>query len=275
MQKIFLFQLLHFSFLLSVPLEAREPNRLIPFIKEQRYSDLLQMSLSEYANHACDLSCQTSALLTASVSALHMSDFSSAHFYLKLVNPETYTKTKWQRLHYVIDLKLGNAAVAANINADSILSSQDKSRLRTYALLIGEKRQAQASIVEVARYFAENYPNQAILYESYTRASARHYSVPLAGGLALIPGGGFAYLGMYQSAAISFFLSSLMMITTSELAKGDNPAAATAAGILGSVFYVGSIFSSIESAYDLNDAMVSPQRRKMIRILLPELNYRF
>ena len=268
--------LLNLIWLSSItPLIAFDHQRLDTFITEQRYSDLIQISLATYASESCDLHCQAEATLTATVAALRMADFASAQFYLRLVDPAVYPLSKLKRLNYAIDIYRMDAGIEQRLANDQVLEDSDRARLETFTSLVGQDRLTSKAMDDVVAYFARHHPEQPEVYESYAAQRTEFYSPTVAGSLALIPGAGFFYLEMYQSAAISLLLTAVMAAATVELAADDKPAGAVAAGMLGSVFYLGGIFSSIDSAYARNDGRLADQREMMTSILLPELSFRF
>jgi len=74
----------------------------------------------------------------------------------------------------------------------------------------------------------------------------------LAGALAVIPGMGYAYNGMYQTAASAFVLNIAILATVYELSANDLPIAAISLGLAGSSFYFGSIWGSVNAAHKIN-----------------------
>jgi hypothetical protein len=95
----------------------------------------------------------------------------------------------------------------------------------------------------------------------------------IAGGASLLlPGAGQAYVGTYQSAAIAFVLNALFLATTIELARHDLPIAATAAGTVFSVTYVGNILNAADAARRFNENARAPAETRLKARLFPELS---
>lgn len=96
----------------------------------------------------------------------------------------------------------------------------------------------------------------------------------MAGTLsAVLPGSGHASLGMWQSGFTSFFLVAVSVLTASEQYKNGNPMTGTAAALIGSVFYVGGIFSAATTAHEINDRRFKPARDEVRQWALPELQF--
>ena len=97
---------------------------------------------------------------------------------------------------------------------------------------------------------------------------------PLFAGLAssLLPGLGQIYNGTYQSAAIAFMFNSLFFLTTLEFAKKKMKAPASASGIIFSVTYLGNIMNSVNGSRKINDKNALAIKKKIRKILFPELS---
>lgn len=96
---------------------------------------------------------------------------------------------------------------------------------------------------------------------------------PLFAGLlnAVLPGAGYAHLGMWQSAGISLLLNTLTIGAVVEFAREKMYFAATTAGLLASFFYIGGIIGAGNAAHDIG----SERRRQVLwefeRSIFPEL----
>ncbi len=87
---------------------------------------------------------------------------------------------------------------------------------------------------------------------------------------AILPGAGQAYVGVYQSAAISLVLNALFLATTLEFAKNKMPAAAVASGFVLSITYLGNILNAVDSAQQRNSNARAPLEEKLKNALFPE-----
>jgi hypothetical protein len=88
---------------------------------------------------------------------------------------------------------------------------------------------------------------------------------------AVIPGAGQAYVGAYQSAALSFLLNGILAGTTVALAQKDLPVPAILSGVLFSFTYVGGIIGAHEAAEIRNRAAESPFDAQLFGDLFPQL----
>ena len=82
----------------------------------------------------------------------------------------------------------------------------------------------------------------------------------LAGTLALVPGGGFAYCGRYKDALVAFGLNGAMILAAYTAFDDGNPALGSVISFVGSGFYLGNIYGSASAAHKRN-------RSRQIRIL--------
>lgn len=74
----------------------------------------------------------------------------------------------------------------------------------------------------------------------------------LAGSLAVIPGLGYAYNGMYQTALSALLMNAAIFASAWELADHDLPIAAVSLSLAGSAFYLGNIWGSMNAANNYN-----------------------
>lgn len=90
-------------------------------------------------------------------------------------------------------------------------------------------------------------------------------SSPLVAGLAsaIIPGAGQVYVGEYQTAAISFVLNSLFLLSTIELSKKDLGFTAALSGIAFSTVYLGNIISAVNGAKALNKKILENRNQQL------------
>lgn len=104
-------------------------------------------------------------------------------------------------------------------------------------------------------------------YNAATRKSAWFAGVSSL----LLPGSGYAYLGMWATASISALLTGLCIGSAVELYRHDLPASGTGVAMLGSVFYIGGALGAARSANDMNQKNTAQIRSQLRSILLPEL----
>ena len=77
----------------------------------------------------------------------------------------------------------------------------------------------------------------------------------MAGLLAVIPGGGFAYTGRFHDAAAAFCLNTALGLGAWKAFDQGNPALGAVAAVVGAGFYSGSIYGSISGAHKHNHAL--------------------
>ena len=103
--------------------------------------------------------------------------------------------------------------------------------------------------------------------------SARHTRRPAVAGIlsALLPGAGQIYDGSIQAAAVTFALNALFIGATVELARDHEYWTATAAGTVGSFFYIGGVINAVDLARRRNQLAAQPEVESLEEVLLPEL----
>lgn len=100
-------------------------------------------------------------------------------------------------------------------------------------------------------------------------------SPALAAGLnALLPGAGYASLGMWQSAGLSFVLNGLFVASALEFGRKDLHAAEITAYAIGSVTYIGGIIGGHRAAVDWNREAMRPVRDEARARVFTELRER-
>lgn len=174
------------------------------------------------------------------------------------------------------------AMVDLNQEARSKLEINQTKLLRAYAYNNGEingvdidlkkrwelwqKRKA-VSLAELGN------PEISSIHSNYLESSNSKSPV-LAGVLsAIIPGGGQAYVGAYQSAALAFFFNALLLGATLDFHRKDMGMAAAASGTLFSMTYLGNIVSAVKGANLVNNKESRPYENALRGLMLPELQF--
>jgi hypothetical protein len=94
----------------------------------------------------------------------------------------------------------------------------------------------------------------------------------LAGTLsAVLPGAGQIYAGSWQSAAVAFALNAVWLTATVELMRHRLYFTGSAAALVTSVFYVGSIANAADLARRHNQSLAREPRTRLERLLVPEV----
>jgi tetratricopeptide (TPR) repeat protein len=74
----------------------------------------------------------------------------------------------------------------------------------------------------------------------------------VAGGLSLVPGGGFLYCGRYRDALVSFLLNTSLMFAAYQSFENDNDFLGGVLSFVEAGFYMGNVYGSISSAHKYN-----------------------
>lgn len=97
-----------------------------------------------------------------------------------------------------------------------------------------------------------------------------HKHPRLAGFLAVFPGMGHVYTGRFQDALTAFLLNSLTIWGAYEAFDDDHPGLGSLLGLVGLNFYVGNIYSAVNTAHQFNRRA----NEQFIRSLKPYANLR-
>jgi hypothetical protein len=235
--------------------------------KDQRYSDISQISLAKLAEKDCrSKDCYALWLNNLARASILLGDYDSGAYYLGLtLGQQDKNQTSKELSKYLSILQNNYQPSEGSSGRFDVLFS-----------LHGSSRNTSKQIAKVQEYLAsrKSEPTYQTWYSQYS--SSKRKSPIIAGiGSALLPGLGHSYLGMHQSAVMSFLLVAICTAATVDLYNKDQFAAATASGLIGSVFYTGSILSAIKNANDLNDRSYSTTRNAMLPHLLPEIRFQW
>ena len=116
---------------------------------------------------------------------------------------------------------------------------------------------------------SQRYP-QANFYANFEKEWREKRQVltqksPITAGVlsALIPGSGSAYVGRYQEMVYTFFFTSLFYWATLDAQNADNNSATYFFGFITGAFYLGNIYTAVNSTYKFNDQ----QQDQLLQIL--------
>jgi hypothetical protein len=91
----------------------------------------------------------------------------------------------------------------------------------------------------------------------------------------ILPGSGYAYLGMWQTAFLNAFITGLCIGSSIELFEHNMNFSGMAVGAVGSVFYIGGALGASRSANDINQRNSKEPAQQLRSLLLPELRFEF
>jgi len=115
---------------------------------------------------------------------------------------------------------------------------------------------------------------EKVAWEKYEQAPRKS---PMVAGISnlFIPGAGYLYLGMWQTAALNAILTGLCIGSSIELFQRDQYFTGAAVATVGSVFYIGGALGAARSANDINRRNLKDISDQLRGILLPELRFEF
>lgn len=236
------------------------------FADNRRFGDVYHLSLQGLASS--DSHTARIHQRNAARASLMMGDFESSIFHLREIinkNPakDPYADKILLAYNYLLleDLSMWRQSAPSSVHPEifAILEAIDGPQSSSSLEALTELSSSN-SLSEETR--------QTLL--DYTRVSRKS---PYAAGTLnlLLPGSGYAYLGMWQTAALSFLLTGLCVFAAREQFLDHKPLTGTAVAMVGSVFYIGGAIGAAQSAYDLNRKNTSGMRTKLREFALPEL----
>lgn len=240
--------------------------------KGHRYGDLLSLALMKAADPRCNAGCQALWLRNAGRAAMFLGDYESSLAYLRLSQARVETPDVLPLIAYIALISYDETLWRSSFDELSRKVPTEIVRYKVLQTIEGPERFSAASLSQ-ARHLAGEV-NDRGLKAALQRYAATDYKSPTAAGVyGLFPGGGFAYLGQWESALKSFFLVGLSGWATHEFARQDLQGPAVAAGLVTSVFYLGGIFASVRSAVQLNERESYQVREDIRAMTLPALQF--
>ena len=125
-------------------------------------------------------------------------------------------------------------------------------RMAWTRLDMGDLPQAEAAFKEAVSTVPDACGYTEILHTLDRFKALPEKSPGVAGGLALIPGGGYLYLGRYQDATVAFLLNVALGFAAVESFEDNNNALGALISFVGFGFYSGSIHGSYTGALKEN-----------------------
>ncbi len=125
---------------------------------------------------------------------------------------------------------------------------EDLRKTTAAAHLVAGDRAAALRRLDLAR------PAEATIAEEMSRRPRGQKSPALAGSLsALLPGAGQAYCGRWRDASIALLVNALLVGTAVEAYDHDRPWLGTTTAVFGAGWYLGNIYSAVNSAHKHNE----------------------
>ncbi len=122
----------------------------------------------------------------------------------------------------------------------------------------------------------EEILNEEALKNIHHEVNSSGKSLWISGILSgVLPGSGMFYTESYASGVITFLLNALTFMSMKEFSDRDLQYPAYASGLVFSIFYVGNIYASVQSAKSYNRRIEAPLRHKAQEFAFPLLNLQF
>lgn len=266
------YRILFFIFIVSIPSPASILKALADY---GRYDQLVSFSIYQMNQKDCLSDCQAKATLNAVRGSILIGDNDSSLLFANLGLQKDYHESYRQKL-YVLSAysNLIDGNWLAYKKLEGYLTGNEKLRLFGVAQIdvatLGERIASESPDLE--KQFELSQKNTLwISYQDFPRKS------PWVAGIInlVVPGGGYAYLGLWQTAALNLFLTGVCVISSAEMFSKKMYASGLAVASVGSVFYLGGAFGAARSANDINQRNLSEVSGKLRMQLLPELNFDF
>ncbi|MBP6218219.1 MAG: hypothetical protein KA436_06510 [Oligoflexales bacterium] len=259
-----------FLLLLSLTSASKAQNMLLKHLSEEkRFGDIYQLSL--FSSSMSTGAQQRTHQLNAARASLLLGDYESSIFYLRKtgkdegepINPDTNLLLAY---NYLL---LGNKELWTKL-AYADHDKQHKEKLHIIETIDGYEYSPHDTALEKLQQNTELPVDIRQDLMDLTHAPRKS---PLAAGLLnlVLPGSGYAYLGMWQTAALSFTLTSICLLTAHEQFLNHKPSTGTAAALVGSVFYLGGAVGAAESASAWNQKQTVDIRQRLLDFALPQL----
>jgi tetratricopeptide (TPR) repeat protein len=129
-------------------------------------------------------------------------------------------------------------------NADRLKSRSD------YAVY--PVRQAEKYFSMISPEGEKKYRMADTLSSLNTLDRLKQKTPSVAGGLSLVPGGGFFYCERYRDALVSFLLNTSLMLAAYQSFENDNEFLGGVLSFVEAGFYAGNVYGSVASAHKYN-----------------------
>jgi hypothetical protein len=249
----------------------------------KRYDHIVTLSLYQMTQPACQSECRIRAGLNAIRGSILLGDTDGAlllatHF-LNNLPEQPQAPLGWQnKINFLTIYSHGlNGDQTAVQHQLKNLEVNDQFRLlRLFSLDAPFIR--NESLTQPAQ--SQHYAFQKIGKEeevAWKKFRAIPVKSPWVAGLSnlVLPGAGYAYLGMWQTAALSALLTGVCIGSAIELYQHRLYASGAAMAMVGSVFYMGGALGASRSANDINQKNRKETTQSLRSILLPELTFEF
>ena len=238
------------------------------FSENNRHSEIIQYSISKINfplnyNHKIHLR-------NAGRGSINIGDYQSANFFFKLSNSIRKENDENILLGYV-----GLLSHDYNVWLNSERHFNNKNKYKLIELIDGKNRNSEISFGEVKKITKD------IKNEKLVKAINNYTNTPLKSGFTasslnlLIPGSGFVYLGMYETALTSFLLTTVSIFATLELYDRGLDNTAFAGLLVSSIFYFGGAMEGSVSANNINEKGTIRNRKILREWSIPILKYEF
>ena len=238
------------------------------FIEDNRHSEIIQYSISKISfplkyHHKIHIR-------NAGRGSLNIGDYQSAKFFLKLSNSIRKENDENILLGYV-----GLLSHDYNVWINSERHFKNKYKYKLIELIDGKNRNSEKSFSEI-KNITKDVKNEKLVkaVNDYTNTPLKSSFIASSLNL-LIPGSGFVYLGMYETALTSFLLTTVSIFATLELFDRGLDNTAFAGALVGSIFYFGGAMEGAISANNINEKETIRNRKILREWCIPILKYEF
>ena len=243
----------------------------------KRYDYIVTLSLYKMMQPTCGGQCRITAALNAIRGSLLLGDTAGAILIATHFLPGGDTQAQdlhgWQNqarllVTYSYALQGDSGAVQHRIHS---LGEADQYRL----LRLLSMDAPSVSIEGSDRFaYAQLGGAEKTAWQNYDAIPSKS---PWVAGISnlVLPGAGYAYLGMWQTAALNALLTGICIGSAIELFQNRLYMSSAAVGTVGSIFYVGGALGAARSANDLNQKNKKEAAEGLRSLLFPELNFEF
>lgn len=122
---------------------------------------------------------------------------------------------------------------------------------------MGQWQNAREAFRQIRVESRPEYRIERILSEVDRLTPVPRKNPTLAGGLSIVPGLGYLYVGRYRDALTAFLINTGLILASVESFGNDSPALGGVLAFVGAGFYSGNIYGAAGSAHKYNEAQTA------------------
>jgi len=179
--------------------------------------------------------------------------YSEIRHYTKVLNLSDLDPDFASKISALAAFKQQDYGLAAALSTSS--GSSDRRLLRGVSLLyLNAGQEARKTLEDIPNsFYYENHLDKEFLIKLSNESTSLKKRSPLIAGIsAFVPGGGYAYNGLWQTAASTLLLNTALYGSSLELRKNGLPISSAIVALISFGYHLGSIYGSISAVNQYN-----------------------